>query len=57
MKDPNKPIIRLYDIPDNTFESDGTEDSGDEGPDTFAPTYMVNNSIQNNTNYAIPKRM
>lgn len=40
MKDPNKPIIRLYDIPDNTFESDGTEESGDEGPDApFAPPY------------------
>lgn len=30
MKDPNKPMIRLYDIPDNTFESDGESDSGDE---------------------------
>lgn len=30
MKDPNKPVIRLYDIPDNTFESSG-EDTGDEG--------------------------
>jgi len=28
MKDPNKPLIRIYDIPDNTFESD--EDSSDE---------------------------
>lgn len=27
MKDPNKPVIRLYDIPNNTFES---EDSDDE---------------------------
>jgi len=40
MKDPNKPMIRLYDIPDNTFESDGTEESGDEGPETsFVPPY------------------
>lgn len=31
MKDPNKPMIRLYDIPDNTFESEGEEeDSNDE---------------------------
>lgn len=30
MKDPNKPMIRLYDIPDNTFETEGSEDSGDE---------------------------
>lgn len=38
MKDPNKPMIRLYDIPDNTFESDGSEESGDEG-ETFQPVY------------------
>jgi translation initiation factor 3 subunit D len=30
MKDPNKPVIRLYDIPDNTFESSGSEESGDD---------------------------
>ncbi|XP_043472318.1 eukaryotic translation initiation factor 3 subunit D [Leptopilina heterotoma] len=30
MKDPNKPMIRLYDIPDNTFESEGDEDDDDE---------------------------
>jgi hypothetical protein len=30
VKDPNKPVIRLYDIPDNTFES---EESGDEEDD------------------------
>ena len=30
MKDPNKPMIRLYDIPDNTFDTDGEEGSGDE---------------------------
>lgn len=29
MKDPNKPMIRLYDIPDNTFESDN-EDADEE---------------------------
>lgn len=31
MKDPNKPMIRLYDIPDNTFETDGEEEEGDDG--------------------------
>jgi len=32
VKDPNKPIIRLYDIPDTTFESD--EDNDDSDDDT-----------------------
>jgi translation initiation factor 3 subunit D len=32
MKDPNKPMIRLYDIPDNTFESEGEEDDDDDEP-------------------------
>ena len=31
VKDPNKSVIRLYDIPDNTFESD--EDDDDEEAD------------------------
>lgn len=45
MKDPNKPLIRLYDIPDNTFESDASEESGDEQADTpFAPLYSYGNS-------------
>lgn len=45
MKDPNKPMIRLYDIPDNTFESDGEEESGEEGPEnTFAPPYAYANT-------------
>lgn len=26
MKDPNKPMIRLYDIPDNAFDSEGNDD-------------------------------
>ena len=30
MKDPNKPVLRLYDIPDNTFESDEDSDEDDE---------------------------
>jgi translation initiation factor 3 subunit D len=35
MKDPNKPVIRLYDIPNNTFESEDSEDetSSSEGDD------------------------
>ncbi|XP_045535644.1 eukaryotic translation initiation factor 3 subunit D [Papilio machaon] len=45
MKDPNKPLIRLYDIPDNTFESDASEESGDEPADTpFAPLYAYGNN-------------
>lgn len=37
MKDPNKPMIRLYDIPDNTFESDGESESDEDGqPDSAA---------------------
>jgi len=31
MKDPNKPMIRLYDIPDNTFDSDDDEEEDDDG--------------------------
>ena len=30
LRDPNKPLIHLFDIPDNTFESE-EEDSSDEG--------------------------
>ncbi|GIX70368.1 eukaryotic translation initiation factor 3 subunit D [Caerostris extrusa] len=31
MKDPNKPVIRLYDIPDHTFETeDEDEEDGDD---------------------------
>ena len=35
LRDPNKPIMRLYDIPDNSFESDesDSEDDDDEGDD------------------------
>ncbi|KAK9883456.1 hypothetical protein WA026_001634 [Henosepilachna vigintioctopunctata] len=36
MKDPNKPMIRLYDIPDNTFESDGETESDDDVPQDSA---------------------
>ena len=31
VKDPNKPVIRLYDIPDSTFESEEDTDDDDEG--------------------------
>merc|ERR1719423_310430 len=30
MKDPNKPVIRIYDIPDDTFESDDDDDDDEE---------------------------
>jgi len=30
VKDPNKPILRLYDIPDNTFESEDDSDESEE---------------------------
>jgi len=33
MKDPNKPVIRIYDIPDDTFESDDDDDDDDEDDD------------------------
>ncbi|XP_063916532.1 eukaryotic translation initiation factor 3 subunit D [Zophobas morio] len=47
MKDPNKPMIRLYDIPDNTFESDGESESEDDvAPDsvTFQTLYPYANT-------------
>merc|ERR1712098_696759 len=31
VKDPNKQILRLYDIPDNTFESEEESDESEEG--------------------------
>ncbi len=37
VKDPNKPVIRLYDIPDNTFESEEDTDDNDEGECKEAP--------------------
>jgi translation initiation factor 3 subunit D len=33
MKDPNKPMIRLYDVPDDTFASDAEDEEGDEDED------------------------
>ena len=30
VKDPNKPVLRLYDIPDSTFESDEDSDEDDD---------------------------
>ncbi|XP_028145552.1 eukaryotic translation initiation factor 3 subunit D [Diabrotica virgifera virgifera] len=46
MKDPNKPMIRLYDIPDNTFESDGETESDDDVPEssTAFPLYSYSSS-------------
>uniref|UniRef100_T1J6Y3 Eukaryotic translation initiation factor 3 subunit D n=1 Tax=Strigamia maritima TaxID=126957 RepID=T1J6Y3_STRMM len=42
MKDPNKPVIRLYDIPDNTFESE--EEDDDDGA-TKGPKKISGNTI------------
>lgn len=33
VKDPNKPVLRLYDIPDSTFESDEDSDEDDDVED------------------------
>lgn len=33
LKDPNKPIVRIYKIPDNTFESDDDGDDDDDDDD------------------------
>jgi translation initiation factor 3 subunit D len=35
VKDPNKSVIRLYDIPDNTFESEDDSDEDEEGKGYF----------------------
>ncbi|XP_071814544.1 eukaryotic translation initiation factor 3 subunit D-like [Apostichopus japonicus] len=33
LKDPNKPVIRIYDIPDNTFSTDDEDDDEDDDDD------------------------
>ena len=43
-KDPNKPMIRLYDIPDNTFESDN-EDADDEETSEDYDEYLHDHSL------------
>ncbi|XP_037725906.1 eukaryotic translation initiation factor 3 subunit D-2 [Drosophila subpulchrella] len=40
MKDPNKPMVRLYDIPENAFDSDGDEEDDDSSE-------TLGNSIDN----------
>merc|ERR1711962_294956 len=35
VKDPNKPILRLYDIPDNTFESEEESEESEEDTDAI----------------------
>ena len=35
VKDPNKPILRLYDIPDNTFESEDESEESEEGEEIY----------------------
>ncbi|KAJ1527670.1 hypothetical protein ONE63_007630 [Megalurothrips usitatus] len=46
MKDPNKPMIRLYDIPDNTFDSETEDADDDDEPavETFQPPYNYANN-------------
>ncbi|GFN98297.1 eukaryotic translation initiation factor 3 subunit d [Plakobranchus ocellatus] len=34
MKDPNKPVVRIYDIPDHTFDTDEEDDDDDEEDDS-----------------------
>lgn len=45
LKDPNKPALILYDIPDNTFDSDEDEDSkgasGDEDDQEAAAVVLT----------------
>nr|ALS04678.1 hypothetical protein [Pseudodiaptomus poplesia] len=35
VKDPNKTLLRLYDIPDNTFDTEESEDESEEDPDNI----------------------
>ena len=42
VKDPNKPVLRLYDIPDNTFESDEDSDEEDEAEGTYIALWSKN---------------
>lgn len=35
VKDPNKPLLRLYDIPDNTFDTEESSDESEEDPDNI----------------------
>jgi translation initiation factor 3 subunit D len=35
VKDPNKTLLRLYDIPDNTFDSEDSEEDSEEDPDNI----------------------
>ena len=41
VKDPNKPVIRLYDIPDNTFESEESGDEEDDELDGEHPCFVL----------------
>ena len=42
VKDPNKSVIRLYDIPDSTFESDDDDDDDDEDIEGKSPKNRQN---------------
>lgn len=35
VKDPNKPLLRLYDIPDNTFDTEDSDQESEEDPDNI----------------------
>lgn len=37
VKDPNNPMLRLYDIPDDTFDSESNSESSEEDPDIDVP--------------------
>ncbi len=42
VKDPNKPVIRLYDIPDNTFDSEEDSDSEEDGQSNLKKRAFAN---------------
>ena len=44
VKDPNKQLLRLYDIPDNTFDSEDSEESSEEGRRPRHVTVLTRNS-------------
>ena len=45
VKDPNKPILRLYDIPDGTFESEEESGESEEGEGLNFSGYLVQSSV------------
>ena len=45
MKDPNKPILRLYDIPDTTFESEEESGESEEGEELCELSGIIGQSV------------